>query len=162
MTWAASGWIADYNEAPSMLDLMQTTHGNNDGKYSNPTFDKLMSESRNQVDAEARNKLYVQAEEILARGHADRPHLSVRDLPHGQALRGRLPGQPAGQHLQQKTYVHRCSLSKETSRITSRARQTANLYYKPRPWEAVQDREMSMLKFILKRLLGKRSRLCWS
>ena len=60
-----------------MLDLMQTTHGNNDGKYSNPTFDKLMSESRNQVDAEARNKLYVQAEEILARTCRSPPSIST-------------------------------------------------------------------------------------
>ncbi|WP_060584853.1 ABC transporter substrate-binding protein [Aeromonas schubertii] len=64
---ARAGWNADYNEASSMLDLMQTTHGTNDGKYSNPEFDKLMSESRDQVDDVARNKLYVQAEEILAK-----------------------------------------------------------------------------------------------
>ncbi|WP_421199680.1 ABC transporter substrate-binding protein [Aeromonas enteropelogenes] len=62
-----AGWVADYNEASSMLDLMQTTHGNNDGKYSNPVYDKLMSDSRNVVDDAARNKLYVQAEEILAK-----------------------------------------------------------------------------------------------
>ena len=71
-----AGWIADYNEASSMLDLMQTTHGNNDGKCSNPAFDKLMSESRNQVDADARNKLYVQAEEILAKDMPIAPILS--------------------------------------------------------------------------------------
>ncbi|WP_257978352.1 ABC transporter substrate-binding protein, partial [Aeromonas caviae] len=39
---ARAGWNADYNEASSMLDLMQTTHGTNDGKYSNPEYDKLM------------------------------------------------------------------------------------------------------------------------
>ena len=133
-----AGWIADYNEASSMLDLMQTTHGNNDGKYSNPAFDKLMNESRNQVDADARNKLYVQAEDP-GQGHADRSHLSVRDLPHGQVLRGRLPGQPAGQPLQQR-HVHHCSLSKVTRRITKQARRMAGLYYNRDPLEAVQDR----------------------
>ena len=44
-----------------------STNGNNDGKYSNPEFDKLMDSSRDQVDVAARNKLYVQAEEILAK-----------------------------------------------------------------------------------------------
>ncbi|WP_375057814.1 ABC transporter substrate-binding protein [Zobellella sp. DQSA1] len=63
---ARAGWIADYNEASSMLDLMQTTHGNNDGKYSNPEFDRLMAQSRLATDDEARNQLYAQAEEILA------------------------------------------------------------------------------------------------
>ena len=63
---ARAGWIADYNEASSMLDLMQSSHGNNDGKYSNPEFDRLMAESRLVSDDTARNSLYAQAEEILA------------------------------------------------------------------------------------------------
>ncbi|GAA3708902.1 ABC transporter substrate-binding protein [Oceanisphaera sediminis] len=61
-----AGWIADYNEASSMLDLLLTTHGNNDGKYSNPEFDALMKASRAIVEPEARNAKYTQAEEILA------------------------------------------------------------------------------------------------
>ncbi|SIP92675.1 oligopeptide transport system substrate-binding protein [Aeromonas sp. RU39B] len=62
---ARAGWIADYNEASSMLDLKQTTHGNNDGKYSNPEFDKLMADSRSKTDSVERNKIYAQAEAIL-------------------------------------------------------------------------------------------------
>ena len=87
-----AGWIADYNEASSMLDLMQTTHGNNDGKYSNPTFDKLMSESRNQVDAEARNKLYVQAEEILAK---DMPIAPIYQYVTARMVKPYVGGYPA-------------------------------------------------------------------
>ncbi|GAA3528934.1 ABC transporter substrate-binding protein [Zobellella aerophila] len=63
---ARAGWIADYNEASSMLDLLQTTHGNNDGKYSNLKYDELMKASRSIVDTVARNDNYAQAEEILA------------------------------------------------------------------------------------------------
>ena len=33
---ARSGWCGDYNEASTFLDLLTTTHGANDGKYSNP------------------------------------------------------------------------------------------------------------------------------
>ena len=87
-----AGWIADYNEASSMLDLMQTTHGNNDGKYSNPAFDKLMSESRNQVDAEARNKLYVQAEEILAK---DMPIAPIYQYVTSRMVKPYVGGYPA-------------------------------------------------------------------
>lgn len=63
---ARAGWIADYNEASSMLDLKQTTHGNNDGKYSNLKYDELMAQSRTVMDTEARNKLYAEAEGLLA------------------------------------------------------------------------------------------------
>ncbi|MGL5948428.1 MAG: ABC transporter substrate-binding protein [Aeromonas sp.] len=63
---ARAGWNADYNEASSMLDLMQSSHGTNDGKYNNPAYDKLMSESRDKVDTAARNETYAQAEAILA------------------------------------------------------------------------------------------------
>jgi oligopeptide transport system substrate-binding protein len=87
-----AGWIADYNEASSMLDLMQTTHGNNDGKYSNPTFDKLMNESRNQVDADARNKLYVQAEEILAQ---DMPIAPIYQYVTSRMVKSYVGGYPA-------------------------------------------------------------------
>lgn len=87
-----AGWIADYNEASSMLDLMQTTHGNNDGKYSNPTFDKLMNESRDQVDDASRNKLYVQAEEILAK---DMPIAPIYQYVTARMVKSFVGGYPA-------------------------------------------------------------------
>ena len=36
---ARAAWCADYNEASTFLDLMTTTHGSNDGKYSNARVD---------------------------------------------------------------------------------------------------------------------------
>ena len=87
-----AGWIADYNEASSMLDLMQTTHGNNDGKYSNPEFDKLMDSSRDQVDVAARNKLYVQAEEILAK---DMPIAPIYQYVTARMVKPYVGGYPA-------------------------------------------------------------------
>ncbi|WP_270690704.1 ABC transporter substrate-binding protein [Aeromonas sp. D3] len=89
---ARRGWIADYNEASSMLDLMQTTHGNNDGKYSNPVFDKLMDESRDQVDDASRNKLYVQAEEILTK---DMPIAPIYQYVTSRMVKSYVGGYPA-------------------------------------------------------------------
>lgn len=89
---ARRGWIADYNEASSMLDLMQTTHGNNDGKYSNPEFDKLMDSSRDQVDVAARNKLYIQAEEILAK---DMPIAPIYQYVTARMVKPYVGGYPA-------------------------------------------------------------------
>lgn len=89
---ARAGWNADYNEASSMLDLMQTTHGSNDGKYSNTEYDKLMVESRNQVDAEARNQLYVQAEAILAK---DMPIIPIYQYVTPRMVKPYVGGYPA-------------------------------------------------------------------
>ncbi|MCK0167706.1 peptide ABC transporter substrate-binding protein [Jannaschia sp. S6380] len=60
---ARSAWCGDYNEASTFLDLVTTTHGANDGKYSNPEVDRLMAESRTMEDP---NVAYTQVEQILA------------------------------------------------------------------------------------------------
>ncbi len=62
---ARAGWIADYNEASSMLDLLHSTHGNNDGKYANSAYDKFMDESRSVTDTDKRGEYYQNAEAIL-------------------------------------------------------------------------------------------------
>ncbi|WP_330926198.1 peptide ABC transporter substrate-binding protein [Candidatus Sororendozoicomonas aggregata] len=64
---ARGGWIGDYNEASSMLDLKTSTHGQNDGKYSSKEFDAIMAKSRTVTSDEERAELYKQAEEILAK-----------------------------------------------------------------------------------------------
>lgn len=58
-------WIADYNEASTMIDLFHSKHGNNDGKYANPKFDELIDKAKVTLDFEARKKLYQDAERIL-------------------------------------------------------------------------------------------------
>ena len=60
---ARSGWCGDYNEASTFLDLLTTTHGANDGKYSNERVDELMRASKT---AENPNEIYSQVEQILA------------------------------------------------------------------------------------------------
>ena len=60
---ARSGWCGDYNEASTFLDLLTTTHGANDGKYTNPKVDELMSASKT---AEDPSSIYAEVENILA------------------------------------------------------------------------------------------------
>ena len=60
---ARAGWCADYNEASTFLDLMTTTHGSNDGKYSNAMVDDLMKASKTAEDPQPN---YTKVEEILA------------------------------------------------------------------------------------------------
>ena len=60
---ARSGWCGDYNEASTFLDLLTTTHGSNDGKYSNARVDELMRASKTAEDPAS---IYGEVERILA------------------------------------------------------------------------------------------------
>ncbi len=60
---ARSAWCGDYNEASTFLDLVTTTHGANDGKYTNSEIDELMSSSKTAEDPQPN---YTRVEEILA------------------------------------------------------------------------------------------------
>ena len=60
---ARSGWCGDYNEASTFLDLLTTTHGANDGKYSNPKLDALMHASKTAADP---SQIYAEVEQIIA------------------------------------------------------------------------------------------------
>ena len=61
---ARNGWVMDYNDPSNMLELFTTNNGNNDGKYANPAFDKLIEESRVADKATHFEKLH-EAEDIL-------------------------------------------------------------------------------------------------
>lgn len=67
---ARSAWCGDYNEASTFLDLLTTTHGANDGKYSNPRVDELMAASKTSMDPQA---AYTEVEQILAEEMAIAP-----------------------------------------------------------------------------------------
>ncbi|MBL1241507.1 MAG: peptide ABC transporter substrate-binding protein [OCS116 cluster bacterium] len=60
---ARAAWCGDYNEASTFLDLLDTKHGQNDGKYSNPAYDKEVRAASTSADA---NVHYTAAEKILA------------------------------------------------------------------------------------------------
>ncbi len=57
------GWIGDYNEASTFLSLITTNSGNNDGKWSNLDYDKLLDDARFEADP---NTNYTAAEAIVA------------------------------------------------------------------------------------------------
>lgn len=62
---ARNGWVGDYSDPSNMLDLLYSTNGNNDGKFSNADYDAAMEESRATVDPEARSAALHKAEDIL-------------------------------------------------------------------------------------------------
>ncbi len=62
---ARNGWIADYNDPMSFIDMWITDGGNNDAQYKNPAYDKIIKEAKATSDPEKRMSLMHQAEDIL-------------------------------------------------------------------------------------------------
>lgn len=60
-----AGWVGDYLDPNTMLDIMMTDNGNNDVFYSNKDFDKLMAEAGDSSDNEFRFEKMAEAEKIL-------------------------------------------------------------------------------------------------
>lgn len=61
---ARRGWIGDYNDPQTMLEIFESTNGQNIGRYASETFDMEMAESRKTTGGERMEHLY-NAYEIL-------------------------------------------------------------------------------------------------
>ena len=62
---ARNGWIADYNDPISFLDMWLTGGGNNDAQYSNPDYDAAIKEAKSTADPDARMAAMHRAEDII-------------------------------------------------------------------------------------------------
>mgnify|MGYP002510400484 CR=1 FL=1 len=60
-----NGWVGDYSDPSNMLDLLYSSNGNNDGKFSNAEYDAAMEVSRTTLDAAERSEALHKAEDIL-------------------------------------------------------------------------------------------------
>lgn len=67
---ARAGWIADFKDPVTFLNLAKTGDGNNYGEYSNKDYDVLMDKAAVEADPAARMKELSQAEAIM-----------IKDLP---------------------------------------------------------------------------------
>ena len=59
------GWIGDYPDPNSFLDIWVTGGGNNKAGFSNAEYDRLMREAGMTADLDKRLELFQQAEAIL-------------------------------------------------------------------------------------------------
>ena len=62
---ARNGWIADYNDPCSFLDMWYTGGGNNDAQYSNPEYDALIDAAKATSDQTERMAAFHKAEDLL-------------------------------------------------------------------------------------------------
>ncbi|WP_029200675.1 peptide ABC transporter substrate-binding protein [Oribacterium sp. NK2B42] len=70
---ARNGWVYDWDDPSNMINLLETTNGNNDGKYSSAEFDKLVDEARSTTDIDKHYDLLHQAEQVLLKDAAMAP-----------------------------------------------------------------------------------------
>jgi len=62
---ARNGWLGDYNDPISFLDMWITGSGNNDAQWSNKEYDELISRVKRSSDRAERMELMHKAEDIL-------------------------------------------------------------------------------------------------
>ena len=68
-----AGWVADFNDAATFLELLQTGGGNNDGQYSSPAFDGMLADAQRDRDIVSRGQKLAAAEAIALKDHAIMP-----------------------------------------------------------------------------------------
>ncbi len=83
---ARYAWCADYNEASTFLDLWTSYSTNNDGKYNNPDYDKLMKDAKTMADPSAN---YTAAEQLLA---TDMPIIPIYHYVSSRMLKADIRG----------------------------------------------------------------------
>jgi oligopeptide transport system substrate-binding protein len=68
-----AGWVADFNDASTFLNLFQTGGGDNWGEYSNPKFDAALAAAQADTDLVSRGRKLAAAEAIVLQDHACMP-----------------------------------------------------------------------------------------
>ena len=62
---ARAGWVADYNDPMTFLDMWMTNGGNNDIFFANAEYDELIKEAKQTEDLAKRQENFAKAEKIL-------------------------------------------------------------------------------------------------
>lgn len=62
---ARHGWIADYNDPMTFLDMWTTGNGQNNSGYSNKEYDDLINAAKVEIDDAKRTEMLHKAEDIL-------------------------------------------------------------------------------------------------
>jgi oligopeptide transport system substrate-binding protein len=62
---ARHGWIGDYADPMTFVDMFESTSGNNDAKYNNPAYDRLVRIAKSANDQQTRMQAMHAAEKLL-------------------------------------------------------------------------------------------------
>lgn len=104
---ARHGYFADFNDPGSLFDLWVTGSPNNDAKYSNPEYDKLVEAAGREQDPVKRAELYHKAEDILME---DMPIIPMHYYAQNYMLKPYIKGMhvsPLGWEFYRSVYIER-------------------------------------------------------
>lgn len=76
---ARDGWVADYNDPISFLDMFVTDGGNNNSQYKNAEYDKLIADIKAETNDTKRFEMLHKAEDILFEDSAFCPIMTYVD-----------------------------------------------------------------------------------
>jgi oligopeptide transport system substrate-binding protein len=65
-----ASWGADYPDPETFANVFTSANGNNDTKWKNAAYDKLVDLAEGEQDSEVRGKLYQRADQMLCRDEA--------------------------------------------------------------------------------------------
>lgn len=68
-----AGWIGDYNDPYTFMEILHSKHGLNDSAYNNPEYDALLQQASMEGDPDKRFGILHQAEALALRDHPVMP-----------------------------------------------------------------------------------------
>ncbi|ASK55712.1 oligopeptide ABC transporter substrate-binding protein OppA [Vibrio tarriae] len=96
-----AGWCGDYNEASSFLTLMLSSNTSNDPQYHNAEYDAVIEKAMTSTSEEERQKLYADAEKLLAR---DMPIAPIYQYVRSRLVSPTVGGYPSN-NAEDKIYM---------------------------------------------------------
>lgn len=102
---ARDGWIADFSDPVSFLDILVTGNGQNRPGYSNAEYDKLMNQAKQEANITKRFELMHQAEDILMN---DMPVIPLYEYSNVVCLNKNVKGlyiSPLGEIICKDAYI---------------------------------------------------------
>jgi len=110
-----SGWIGDYSDAFTFLELFHSGHGRNDAGYDNPRYDRLLERIASERIPASRRNLMAEAERMIL---ADQVILPVYHYVTKRLIDPRLKGWEENvmdQHLTRYMYLLKTKSASEAS-----------------------------------------------
>lgn len=83
------GWIADYNDPMTFLDIFTTTNGNNYCGYNNPKYDALITAAKVEANEEKRTAMLHEAEDMVMN---DMPIMPIYEYTEVVCMNKKLTG----------------------------------------------------------------------
>ncbi|WP_331489688.1 peptide ABC transporter substrate-binding protein [Tepidibacter hydrothermalis] len=102
---ARNGWIGDYSDPMTFLDMFISTSGNNNSHWKNPEFDKLITDIKKTEDAEKRYQMLHQAQDMIME---DNILIPIYYYTNAELLRENIKGvkvSPLGQVFFDNAYI---------------------------------------------------------